>query len=147
MGNAFSFAGEDTLIIWLQAHMGAAGSALESFFAMFGEELLLIPVLGFFCWCYDKKLGKLLGRNICAEIVCSPMIKTSRCATPLSSLLTSRSIRCCSTGSEGRADRRRDALSLECRDMITQSLPADRVSKAAQDTASWYLALVTAYVL
>ena len=42
---------------------------------MFGEELLLIPVLGFFCWCYDKKLGKLLGRNICAEIVCSPMIK------------------------------------------------------------------------
>ena len=75
MGNAFSFAWEDTLIIWLQAHMGAAGTALASFFSMFGEELLLILVLGFFYWCYDKELGKLLGRNICAEIVFNPMLK------------------------------------------------------------------------
>lgn len=75
MGNAFSFAWEDTLIIWLQAHMGAAGTALASFFSMFGEELLLILVLGFFYWCYDKELGKLLGRNICAQIVFNPMLK------------------------------------------------------------------------
>ena len=75
MGNAFSFAWEDALIVWLQAHMGTAGSTLASFFSMFGEELLLILVLGFFYWCYDKELGKLLGRNICAEIVFNPMLK------------------------------------------------------------------------
>ena len=75
MGNAFSFAWEDTLIIWLQAHMGAAGTALASFFSMFGEEMLLILVLGFFYWCYDKELGKLLGRNICVVIVLNPMMK------------------------------------------------------------------------
>ena len=75
MGNAFSFVWEDTLIVWLQAHMGAAGTALASFFSMFGEELLLIMVLGFFYWCYDKELGKLLGRNICVELVFNPMIK------------------------------------------------------------------------
>ena len=75
MGNAFSFAWEDALIVWLQAHMGAAGTALASFFSMFGEELLLIMVLGFFYWCYDKELGKLLGRNICVELVFNPMIK------------------------------------------------------------------------
>ncbi len=75
MGNAFSFAWEDALIIWLQAHMGAAGTALASFFSMFGEELLLILVLGFFYWCYDKEVGKLLGRNICVELVFNPMLK------------------------------------------------------------------------
>ena len=75
MGNIFSFAWEDALIVWLQAHMGTTGTALASFFSMFGEEMLLILVLGFFYWCYDKEIGKTLGRSVCAEIVFNPMIK------------------------------------------------------------------------
>ena len=75
VGHSFFYDWEVSLIVWLQAHMGAAGTALTSFFSMFGEELLLIMVLGFFYWCYDKELGKLLGRNICVELVFNPMIK------------------------------------------------------------------------
>ena len=59
MGNAFSLGWEDALMIWLQSFMGSAGTALASFLTMFGEELVLILVMGFFYWCYDKETGKL----------------------------------------------------------------------------------------
>ncbi|MCR5576457.1 MAG: phosphatase PAP2 family protein [Oscillospiraceae bacterium] len=75
MGNVFSFDWEDALIIWLQSHMGAAGTALSTVFSMFGEELLLILVMGFFYWGWDKEIGKLLGRCTCAELVFNPMLK------------------------------------------------------------------------
>lgn len=92
MGNAFSFAWEDALIIWLQAHLGAAGTTAASFFSMFGEELLMILVMGFFYWGYDKEVGKLLGRNICAELVFNPMLKNA--ALRLRPYMANPEIRC-----------------------------------------------------
>ena len=77
MGNAFSLGWEDALMIWLQSHMGTAGTALASFFTMFGEELVLILVMGFFYWCYDKETGKTLGRAVCSELVFNPMLKNA----------------------------------------------------------------------
>ena len=42
---------------------------------MFGEELVLIAVLGFLYWCYDKKFGKFVGTNILVGLVLTPMLK------------------------------------------------------------------------
>ena len=48
---------------------------IVSFFTMFGEELVLIAVLGFLYWCYDKKFGKFVGTNILVGLVVTPMLK------------------------------------------------------------------------
>ena len=74
-GNTFFFQWEISLMQALQAHMGSVGRALAGFFTMFGEEMLLIVVLGFLYWCYDKKFGKLVGINLLAAIVLNPLIK------------------------------------------------------------------------
>ena len=60
-GNTFFFPWEVSLMEWLQGHIGSAGISAFSFFSMFGEELLLILILGFVYWSYDKKLGRTIG--------------------------------------------------------------------------------------
>jgi len=42
---------------------------------MFGEELVMIAILGFLYWCYDKKFGQFVGLNILVGIVVNPMLK------------------------------------------------------------------------
>lgn len=75
MGNTFYFDWEAALIMWLQAHMGAAGTAAASLFSMLGEELAAVAVLGFLYWCYDKEFGKFVGLNVLTACILNPMIK------------------------------------------------------------------------
>ena len=75
MGNTFFFAWEPELMIWLQSHLGDFGLGLMSFFSLFGEELLLVLVMGFCYWAYDKELGKAIGRNVCVVSMGFPLIK------------------------------------------------------------------------
>ena len=63
-GNTFFFSWEVNLMEWLQTHIGGAGISIISLFSMFGEELLLILILGFVYWSYDKHLGRTIG--LCA---------------------------------------------------------------------------------
>lgn len=74
-GIRFAFDWELKLMIWLQDHMGSSGAAAASFITMFGEELVLIAVLGFIYWCYDKKAGQRIGMNIMIGLILNPMIK------------------------------------------------------------------------
>lgn len=60
---------------WLQAHMGSVGTALAGICTMFGEELILIAVVGFLYWCYDKEYGKFVGTNLVFAVVLNPLIK------------------------------------------------------------------------
>ena len=60
-GNTFFFQWEVSLMEWLQTHIGGAGISIMSFFSVFGEETLLILLVGFMYWSYDKKLGKTMG--------------------------------------------------------------------------------------
>ena len=60
-GNTFFFPWEVSLMEWLQTHIGSAGISILSFFSMFGEELMLILIVGFVYWSYDKKLGRTVG--------------------------------------------------------------------------------------
>ena len=80
VGNTFFFDWEVSLIIWLQAHMGAFGTWLASFLSAFGEELACVAVIGFLYWCYDKRFGRFVGLNVLVGLVLNPMIKTSSSA-------------------------------------------------------------------
>ena len=75
MGNVFYFSWEPALMIMLQHAMGSAGGAVASFLTLFGEETILILILGFLYWCYDKELGRTIGISILAGTCINPMIK------------------------------------------------------------------------
>ena len=74
-GNTFFFLWEVNLIEWLQAHIGGAVISILSPFSMFGEELLLILILGFIYWSYDKKLGRAVGLSAIIGLAWNTMIK------------------------------------------------------------------------
>ena len=74
-GITFYFEWEPVFMQWLQSIAGNIGVKLASFFTLFGEELVLIAVLGFIYWCYDKELGKTLGQIIVVGLVWNPMLK------------------------------------------------------------------------
>ncbi|MCR5663613.1 MAG: phosphatase PAP2 family protein [Oscillospiraceae bacterium] len=74
-GSYLSFDWEITLMEWLQAHLSPGAINAISQLSMFGEELLLIVVMGFFYWCFDKETGKFIGLNFLAANVWGPMIK------------------------------------------------------------------------
>ena len=75
VGSTFFFDWEVALMVWLQARLGAVGTALASVFSMFGEPLACVAVLGFLYWCYDKKFGKYVGLNVLTALVLNPMVK------------------------------------------------------------------------
>ncbi|MBO5998765.1 MAG: phosphatase PAP2 family protein [Lachnospiraceae bacterium] len=74
-GTGFSIPAEVAFMEWLQAHIGESAMRLVSAFSMFGEELLLILILGFIYWCRDKKMGQFVALNLLLSIVWGPMIK------------------------------------------------------------------------
>ena len=74
-GNTFFFNWEVGLMEWLQSHIGGVGIAITSFFSMFGEELLLILIVGFVYWSYDKKLGRTMGLSAIVGLTWNTMVK------------------------------------------------------------------------
>ncbi|MDE6166904.1 MAG: phosphatase PAP2 family protein, partial [Acetatifactor sp.] len=75
MGNTFYFAWEPALMHWLQVHMNTLTAGFASFATLFGEELVMVVVLGFVYWCYDKNMGIYLGTNFCMAGLWNPMLK------------------------------------------------------------------------
>lgn len=75
-GNTFYFAWEVTVQEWLQ-HVIASdvGIKIASLMTMLGEEIILIAVLGFLYWSYDKEFGRYVGNNILVALVVTPMLK------------------------------------------------------------------------
>lgn len=74
-GSTFFFPWEVALMEWLQTHIGGAEISIISFFSMFGEELMLILILGFVYWSYDKKLGKTMGMSAIMGLAWNTMAK------------------------------------------------------------------------
>lgn len=60
-GNTFFFQWEVNLMEWLQSHISSAGISILSCLSMFGEELVLIMLVGFVYWSFDKKMGRTIG--------------------------------------------------------------------------------------
>ncbi len=74
-GYAFSFGWEVSLIEWLQNVITGAAAAFVSAMSAFGEELMLILILCFIYFGYDKKMGRYIGLNLLMVNVFCPMIK------------------------------------------------------------------------
>lgn len=75
-GRTFFFNWEVALQEGLQSITGSsAGIAIGSAMTMLGEEIVLILVLGFLYWCYDKNFGKFVGTNILCGLCWNPMLK------------------------------------------------------------------------
>ena len=74
-GNLFFLDWEIALMEWLQATLGAGAINVISQLSMFGEELLLVAIMGFFYWSWDKEIGKFIGVNMLVVNVWNPMIK------------------------------------------------------------------------
>ena len=76
-GAIFYFEWEMRLMEWLQAHLGSTdiGMWLLSNFSAFGEELLLVAIMGFLYWGTDKEFGKYVGVNVLMAVVWNPLIK------------------------------------------------------------------------
>lgn len=74
-GITFYFEWEKTLMEWLHSFLSEPGISAASFATFLGEELMLIAVLGFLYWCWDKKAGQFIGLNIMVGLVLNPMIK------------------------------------------------------------------------
>lgn len=75
MGNTFYFEWEPVLMHWLQAHMNSFAVGLASLVTLFGEELIMVVVLGYVYWCHNKRMGIYLGVNFCMAGIWNPMLK------------------------------------------------------------------------
>ena len=77
IGNNFFFDWEIRLMEWLQSAMGSEGPLLSilSSLSAFGEQLLLVVVMGFLYWGWNKEFGKYVGVNVLVACVWNPLIK------------------------------------------------------------------------
>ncbi len=60
---------------WMQGMVGETGAGIISQISALGEEAVMILVLGFLYWCYDKEFGIFVGINASVGIVMNPLIK------------------------------------------------------------------------
>lgn len=67
---------EIEIILWLQSFRSGFLDALFQFITMFGEELVIIGILGFVYWSYDKKMGEQIGITVFVSLVLNSFIKT-----------------------------------------------------------------------
>ena len=76
-GVVFYFDWEMRFMEWLQAHVGSSGFGfwLLSNLSAFGEQLLLVAIMGFLYWGLNKEFGKYVGLNVLMVNVWNPMIK------------------------------------------------------------------------
>ena len=75
MGNVFFFDWEPKLMAFLQSHMGSFGITFANICSMFGEETLMILIMGIFYWGVNKQAGIFMGINFCTTAVWNSMIK------------------------------------------------------------------------
>ena len=76
-GITFYFEWEKALMEWLHSFLGGPGITAASFATFLGEEVMLIAVLGFLYWCWDKKAGQFIGLNVMVGLILNPMVKNA----------------------------------------------------------------------
>lgn len=74
-GVVFYFNWEVELMEWLQSFASPLLINIISFFSVFGEEIMLIMLMGFFYWGYNKKIGRNLGITTTVALMVGPLIK------------------------------------------------------------------------
>ena len=76
-GLIFYFGWEMRLMEWLQANITKNGNPfwILSNLSAFGEQMMLVAVMGFIYWGFNKEFGKYVGVNIVMVNIWNPMIK------------------------------------------------------------------------
>ena len=75
IGNVFFFDWEVSFMEWFQNSVGAVPAAILTQLSLFGEQMVMIAVMGLFYWCLDKEKGKFIGLNVIMASLWNPMIK------------------------------------------------------------------------
>ena len=60
---------------WLQANLGVFCVKLAVFLTLFGQETIMVLLLGYFYWCRSKEIGIYMGTNLFAVSVWNPLLK------------------------------------------------------------------------
>jgi len=63
------------IIHWLQSFRNTFWDLFFQFWTLFGEELVIIGILGFLYWCYNKKIGEKVGVTVFVSLVLNSVIK------------------------------------------------------------------------
>lgn len=66
---------EFQLITLLQQHGSPFLDAMWSFVSFFGEEIIMVGIIGFLYWCYNKDFAKYLGYSMLTSIVFNGLAK------------------------------------------------------------------------
>lgn len=74
-GNTFYFTWEVLLMKGLQTHIPGTAISLLSFFSWFGEAAIMVMIIGFAYWNWDKKLGRSIGLSAITGLVWNTMAK------------------------------------------------------------------------
>ena len=75
MDAAFYFGWEAEVILLIQSVLGPVGITVMSVISMFGEETLLIAVLGYLYWGREKELGEMVTVNLITTATVCPFLK------------------------------------------------------------------------
>lgn len=75
MGNTFYWQWEVTLMEWLQGFASPILVKIASIITLCGEEMVMVAIMGFLYWCYDKNLAKRVGVNLTTGVVWNPLVK------------------------------------------------------------------------
>lgn len=75
MGITFYFNFEVNFIIWLQTLANSFTITLASLLSSLGDELIIVSLIAYFYWCYDKKIGKYIAINTLSVLIIGPFIK------------------------------------------------------------------------
>ena len=83
IGYTWSLPFENDFILWFQS-LGGEGSFLYylmNFISMFGEEMILVGIVGLVYWGFDKARGEKIGFMMIGATLLNPMIKNIVCRT------------------------------------------------------------------
>ena len=83
IGTTWELPFEIPFIEWLQS-LGGAGSFLYylmNYISMFGEEMMLVGILGLLYWGLDKKRGERIGLFLITATLLTPLVKNIACRT------------------------------------------------------------------
>ena len=74
-GVSYSFLWEVELMKWLQGMLGDAAVPVVSFLSVFGEEIVIILLLGAIYWGWSKQIGKYIGLNVLMGLILNTLTK------------------------------------------------------------------------
>ena len=83
IGYTWALPFENSFILWFQSLAGKGSILyyLMNFISMFGEEMILVGIVGLIYWGFDKKRGEKIGFMMVSATLFNPMIKNIVCRT------------------------------------------------------------------